>query len=214
MNTLLEYQRLAARTSGANGKTFSPSAFAPVPPVDDDVVIRVETCSLGLIGELGELADHIKKHVGHRHELDREVCLKELGDIYWYVAEAHSMFGVNMPADDLDDLQDAVSGFIKAHDADLESRTTNMQQTCSLLREGSYLVAEVGLFIEAVLANSGFDREINDYWTVLSDLSDVVHRLTVRLGFEIRKVLEANIEKLKKRYPDGFSSEASVNRKE
>ena len=41
---------------------------------------------LGLTGESGEVADHIKKHVGHGHELDSVKVAKELGDTLWYLA--------------------------------------------------------------------------------------------------------------------------------
>ena len=41
---------------------------------------------MGLAGESGELIDHIKKHVFHKHDLDREYVKAELGDIMWYVA--------------------------------------------------------------------------------------------------------------------------------
>lgn len=39
---------------------------------------------LGLIGETGELADHIKKWCYHNHELDLDYVRKELGDIGFY----------------------------------------------------------------------------------------------------------------------------------
>ena len=42
--------------------------------------------ALGLTGEAGEVADMIKKSVFHRHELDTEKLMKELGDVLWYVA--------------------------------------------------------------------------------------------------------------------------------
>lgn len=88
---------------------------------------ELELCisSLGLCGEAGEFADHIKKFVGHGHPLDREKALKELGDVLWYVA-----------------------------------------------------------------------------------------RLTEMLGSTLKDVAAANSHKLRTRYPGGFSSEASVNRKE
>jgi len=40
---------------------------------------------LGVTGEAGEVADLIKKHVGHGHPLDKEKLAKELGDVLWYV---------------------------------------------------------------------------------------------------------------------------------
>ena len=38
--------------------------------------------------------------------------------------------------------------------------------------------------------------------------------LTSIMGFTLDEIMKFNIEKLKERYPDGFSSEKSINRKE
>ena len=42
--------------------------------------------ALGLTGEAGETADHVKKHLFQGHELDRDKVVKELGDVLWYLA--------------------------------------------------------------------------------------------------------------------------------
>lgn len=42
--------------------------------------------ALGLIGEAGEVAEHIKKGVLHRHGIKVEKVKEELGDVMWYVA--------------------------------------------------------------------------------------------------------------------------------
>lgn len=42
---------------------------------------------MGLCGESGEAIDIVKKHLAQGHALDREVLIKELGDIAWYLAE-------------------------------------------------------------------------------------------------------------------------------
>lgn len=41
--------------------------------------------ALGLTGESGEVAEHVKKWVFHGHELDIASVTKELGDIAWYL---------------------------------------------------------------------------------------------------------------------------------
>lgn len=52
--------------------------------------------ALGLAGEAGEVADTIKKAVFHRHDLDRDVLIKELGDVLWYVAALCSKIDVSL----------------------------------------------------------------------------------------------------------------------
>lgn len=41
--------------------------------------------AMGLAGESGEVIDHIKKYVFHKHELDRDKIEKEIGDTLWYL---------------------------------------------------------------------------------------------------------------------------------
>jgi NTP pyrophosphatase (non-canonical NTP hydrolase) len=64
------YQSDAARTMSSHGLTKESLAIA----------------GLGLTGEAGEVADLVKKHVGHGHELNRERLLEEAGDVLWYLA--------------------------------------------------------------------------------------------------------------------------------
>jgi NTP pyrophosphatase (non-canonical NTP hydrolase) len=42
--------------------------------------------ALGISGEGGEVADHIKKHRFQGHALDAEHLAYELGDVLWYIA--------------------------------------------------------------------------------------------------------------------------------
>jgi len=57
---------------------------------------RLAVAALGLTGETGEVADHIKKHIGHDHTLDTGRVAKELGDVLWYVAEICTVLGFDM----------------------------------------------------------------------------------------------------------------------
>ena len=56
-----------------------------------------------------------------------------------------------------------------------------------------------------------------DYLELRKELGDVAWYLAVAAwgaGFDLSEVLEENIEKLKKRYPEGFDKARSINRKE
>lgn len=55
--------------------------------------------ALGLNGESGEVADHLKKHLFQGHDLDKAFLAKELGDIAWYLAVAAD--GIDMSLSDV-----------------------------------------------------------------------------------------------------------------
>lgn len=50
--------------------------------------------ALGVAGEAGEVADYVKKVIGHGHKMDKDKLIKELGDVMWYVAVMASMLDV------------------------------------------------------------------------------------------------------------------------
>jgi NTP pyrophosphatase (non-canonical NTP hydrolase) len=75
-----EYQNLAMRTSNA---ALSPD-------------YRLLNGVLGLVGESGEIADLVKKHLMQGHDLDLEHIAKELGDVCWYIAETATAIGYDM----------------------------------------------------------------------------------------------------------------------
>jgi NTP pyrophosphatase (non-canonical NTP hydrolase) len=83
VNSFAVYQRLAQRT--ANAKM--------------DPLMRLAVAGLGIAGEAGEVADMIKKHVGHGHPLDKEKLSKELGDALWYVQEISEV--LDIPLEDI-----------------------------------------------------------------------------------------------------------------
>jgi len=47
---------------------------------------RLLNYALGAAGEAGELAEMVKKHCFHDHELDVKKVMKEVGDQLWYLA--------------------------------------------------------------------------------------------------------------------------------
>ena len=54
---------------------------------------RLTVACLGLTGESGEVADHVKKWLGQGHVLDLNAVLRELGDVLYYVSEAAHSIG-------------------------------------------------------------------------------------------------------------------------
>ena len=52
--------------------------------------------ALGIAGEAGECADLVKKHLFHKHPLDKDKLVKELGDVLWYVSQLAADIGVTL----------------------------------------------------------------------------------------------------------------------
>lgn len=62
------------------------------PDLDEDG--QYLNAALGLAGEAGEVADHIKKVIYHGHGFDTDHIVKELGDILWYINQMCEAIGV------------------------------------------------------------------------------------------------------------------------
>lgn len=77
--TLNEYQQLAART---DSQEISFRALI--------------TASMGLVGETGEVVDHVKKVMEQGHSLDTVKIEEELGDLMWYIAKAARNIGTSL----------------------------------------------------------------------------------------------------------------------
>lgn len=80
-----DYQELALRT--ASGESL----------VNESTMLNA--AALGLNGEAGEIADHVKKVMFHGHPLDddtRDKIAKELGDILWYCAMGARGIGIGL----------------------------------------------------------------------------------------------------------------------
>lgn len=81
--TLNEYQAIAVST--AADLTLSP--------------ITLATLGLGMAGEGGEVADRIKKVIGHGHPLtddEKLLIIKEIGDAIWYAAALSHVLGYQL----------------------------------------------------------------------------------------------------------------------
>ena len=80
-----QYQTLAART------LIDRPDFVIL---DKDIMLIWN--AVGLAGETGEIVEHVKKGVFHRHGVDHAILVKEIGDALWYLAALCTVMGVDM----------------------------------------------------------------------------------------------------------------------
>ena len=150
----------------------------------DNDVLRY---ALGAAAKFGGVVDRIKKyyHQGHKE-----------ADTYalWY----------------------ALDGFFErgATPTSISSLVREMTYPQTLLNNAAFgLVGEAGEFAD--LVEKALFQGQHDHEKLVDELGDLCWYLAAActaLGIDLETVMQRNIDKLKKRYPDGFSSEASQAR--
>lgn len=178
------YQTRAAKTSGAKDDA-QPNG-------------RVIVAALGLAGEAGELANKLKKEIGHQHPTPLSVYEEELGDVLWYLAELCTAMGLKIGELPADTVSFEYTMPIK----------TQVAGVALLLKETGILAS---VLIDAALQNCLTSRHVTT--TVgLGKVLTILEQIMDSFGLAVEQVSQANLAKLAKRYPNGFSPEASLNR--
>lgn len=162
---------------------------------------RIKNGCLGLIGESGEIVDIVKKHMFQSKAdtpLPVDKIIDEMGDVLWYCAEIATGMEKNLQS--ITGQKPAFSSFdayTSGFDVDIET------------------AAGVAAFFAArAYAAHRFDENCILLRSAVYDVYRSLLELCGLLDTTIEHVAEVNIEKLKKRYPDGFDPERSMNRPE
>lgn len=154
---------------------------------------RLHNAALGLIGELGEVCDLFKKYLYHGHTLDSDKLAKELGDLCWYLAVVADVLGIAKYVIDVD-------GF-----------TINEKRPLSHLHEStSAITGRLMRGDECEISAQDIESALQDIDAIAMRFCEIDKRLDTL--YTLSDVWANNIEKLQRRYPDGFSHEASINR--
>lgn len=149
--------------------------------------LRLAVAGLGLAGEAAEVLDLIEAGTD-----DTPKMVKELGDVMWYVADTASVAGLA-----LDEV------VIPASSGDEDRKRLAIRLTIRAGMLADYLKKVVG-------HNHPLDQE--RVTAGLGDLIRLVTDVAAQYHTDLATVCERNIDKLRIRYPDGFSSERSLHR--
>lgn len=189
--TIQEYQGLAMRTS----------------PEGHDR--RMNGC-LGLIGESGEIVDAIKKwrfQSGENAEFPADALIKECGDVLWYCAELATGLGLELaPLYERYQEDFSIDFHALNEAAPVELLAYRIAAIATKPCEWLYDMLEPGTPKEWMEANA----KVN----LVGIMVQVRELLELHCGSTLEDAMEKNIEKLRRRYPDGFDPERSLHRTE
>ena len=187
---------------------------------------RILNGCMGLIGESGEVIDAVKKwkfQSGDHALLPKDKLIDECGDVLWYCAELATGFG-----DKLHELYDrhGQDFYNDMHDLNTMSPIEILAgRLCAVATRpfteiyDSMPVDELQ-DIESWESFSPEQREAAlEAWKRSNAKADIVGIMTTVRDFleihcdsTLEEAMDRNIEKLRRRYPDGFDPERSLHR--
>lgn len=159
---------------------------------------KVLHAMMGMNGEAGECIDILKKHIFQGHDLDVDHLLNELGDVCWYTM---------LLIIELDIDVDFVFGYI---DKLLHAK------------QRKYKPSEIG--IGYIMNLNKYCGEVIDiyyedigvpYPTILRPIRNIFDNIKMAANVfnkTLEDIFDINWNKIKQRYPEGFSSDMSINR--
>jgi NTP pyrophosphatase (non-canonical NTP hydrolase) len=94
----LAAQKAVVMSEAAGGDSLDSYQFEATRTLPEERALEdnLLMTALGLSGESGEVADLIKKHCYHGHDLDVSHVVRELGDVLWYLACMADVLGVSL----------------------------------------------------------------------------------------------------------------------
>ena len=159
----------------------------------------------GMMAELGE--------VMNVSIFDKEKEIDELSDLYWFISEAADVMGIRLQvlaeeieADRKIEYPAPLDKIMERLADDSQTETKDIPVTMML-----YVSDLAGT---AQKQYQGHEVEPSFVRDTIKMLMEDLELYTSRLDISIPDVLEHNIAKLRKRYPNGFDTERSVHREE
>jgi NTP pyrophosphatase (non-canonical NTP hydrolase) len=153
-----------------------------------DPMLRIAVCGLGLAGEAAEVLELFRPG---SDDPGLDVLTKELGDVAWYAAEAMTVAGLDLASAQVVEVVGGGPGHI----------AVELCVRCGLLADYLKKVVGHGHALDPEIVRDGVGK-------VLS----LVQFLAADGGTDLPTVLRRNVEKLRARYPGGFSTADSVHR--
>jgi NTP pyrophosphatase (non-canonical NTP hydrolase) len=161
----------------------------------EDVLDNINHATLGLFDEAGELAKQYKSNLAYDTPLDVTNVKEELGDLMYFIARLTE----ELKFKNKDSLQEKLQKII-TDKPEYEGKPSQLDMVFSIATRAG------GVYAGLVT---------NDGPAIVRSIMDLMFNIkifSVILDTDLSKIMEANIEKLKKRFPEKFETEEALNR--
>lgn len=157
----------------------------------------LQHAAMGMITEAGELIDAVKRQMIYGKDIDAVNLKEEVGDCLWYANVAADTIGWRLSGEVLPSMQNNL----------FDKRTTLF--TLSIALNGA--AAAFGGCVSEITEGdkASYADELPDW---LSCYAAALAEFGRRFGFTLEDAADANIAKLQKRFPNGFTAHAALNR--
>lgn len=152
----------------------------------------ITMCALGACGEVAEALESVLWYA----KPDKEKTALEIGDAMYYTATALKAMDFNIVPRDHDPFE-----------------PTNLA-CCELhLRDAAIAAGKYADMVKKWQFHS-HEFEWREAKDVLEVLFDTLVRAGASIGYRCKEIQQMNVDKLRKRYPNGFEAARSINREE
>jgi NTP pyrophosphatase (non-canonical NTP hydrolase) len=185
-----------------NDSTLTPEEFYDsvmrTANTNEDVMVNFQNILISLLGEIGEFANVVKKKVFHQHAIPNNDFLDELGDIlFYYFWLTDAIKG----AEALRTAEFREVWLRKFHDTGLTLDFSLLLKSLSSVYEQCVEVARINYSLQDIQKNA---------LIMFTELNKIGNAL--KLEGCLAQAASYNRAKLLRRYPRGYSHEASVKR--
>ena len=156
---------------------------------------------MGMNGESGECVDLLKKHMFQGHEFDEDHFLNELGDVCWYTM----LFMVELKINE-EFVFEYIDRLVHAKQWREKPSYKGLDNVLDLNKDCG---AVIDLYYNSIGNSAGS--------TMLGSLRSIFYNVNKAANVfdkTLEDIFDINCTKIKKRYPDGFDTDKSINRKE
>lgn len=162
---------------------------------------HINHMGLGIVGEMGEIVDQLKKAYIYGKAIDQVNIVEEVGDVAWYVAGVVQFYPNLYNFIGSDELKNSIN-----HEKLAEAKSKITRTILMNTMSAANLVVDMGILADEAGEPSDEGEE------VAKTLCMFLFATAVLLDVDLAEAFEVNIAKLAKRYGDKYSDYAAINR--